>query len=410
MNLPTLTSRLHTAVLRFGANVRARVGASRAPDGKSSGFVTQYSYSDFCDIEYPAPAVKRGWLHLRSQIGAWDVARLIDRMGPNLWLSCHRPEEQAVRDAVQERPMVPTALAGFWGDAGFIELRLQSPADMEEQKRYRMRVFASSLGRAAALLTELRAGFLKDDAIAATTPRVALVNVSYGDLEVRRVALNETQLVPRAQIDLYYGDGARVWVDAWAARLAERRYGLTILSGDPGTGKTTLLRSASAWLSRSHAFYFMPASRFGEIDAGELVKFWVEENKHSKLRSVLVLEDAESILLRRAGDNREHVAALLNLTDGVMGDALGVQVVCTMNSDLEDLDPALLRPGRLMAQRVFRPLDEVAAARLAAHLGRVWSGEGLVPLAELFNPPDPALAVSNPPRRGRLGFSPTSAQ
>jgi len=179
---------------------------------------------------------------------------------------------------------------------------------------------------------------------------------------------------------------------------------LTILSGEPGTGKTTLLRSAAAWLSGTHAFYFMPASRFAGVDAGELVTFWVGEHKLSKLRSVLVLEDAESILLRREGDNREKVAALLNLTDGVMGDALGLQFVCTLNSDLTELDPALLRPGRLLAQRVFERLQPDAAERLAAHLGRACPHGRTVSLAELFNPPDLLVAVGGQRQGGRIGF------
>lgn len=147
-----------------------------------------------------------------------------------------------------------------------------------------------------------------------------------------------------------------------------RRYGLTVLTGAPGTGKTTLIRSLARWLSDTHVFYFMPAARFTSVDSGEIVTFWAGENRNSKLRKVLILEDAESVLLRRGDDNREKVATLLNLTDGMLGDALGLHVVCTLNSELTDLDPALLRPGRLVAHRDFELLTAEQARELAAAL------------------------------------------
>src|SRR3954462_12832879 len=159
------------------------------------------------------------------------------------------------------------------------------------------------------------------------------------------------------------------WTEAWLESLNARRYGLTVLTGAPGTGKTTLLRSLAHWLADTHVFYFMPAARFASVESGEIVTFWAGENRNSKLRKILILEDAESVLLRRGDDNREKVATLLNLTDGMLGDALGLHVVCTLNSQLADLDPALLRPGRLVAHRDFPLLTVEQARQLATKLG-----------------------------------------
>jgi len=363
-------------------------------------------YHQLCGIDYPLPAVQRGWLHVQTFHGAWDVARLQETIGPGLWLSAFTPEDPAVPGGTGDRVQVVRALAGFWPGTGFVEATAVGNAELEDHPRYLLRVFARNAPAAAALLGRLQDRYLLSTPSRSGVPRVALVNASYGSLEVQRVPLSTSQLVSREELDLYYGDGTAAWVDAWVGRLGSRRYGLTILSGAPGTGKTTLLRSVAAWLDATHAFYFMPASRFSGVDAGELVTFWVGENKLSKLRNVLVLEDAESILLRREGDNRERVAALLNLTDGVMGDALGLHIVCTLNSDLADLDPALLRPGRLLAQREFSPLSAVAAERLCRHLGRPRADPGGgMSLAEIFHPPDVATSPKAGSRRAPVGFN-----
>ena len=118
---------------------------------------------------------------------------------------------------------------------------------------------------------------------------------------------------------------------------------------------------------------------------------------------MLILEDAESILHRRGNDNREKVATLLNITDGLLGDALGLHVICTLNSDLTDIDPALLRPGRLVAHRDFCLLTGEEAGRLARVLGLNEPTAAQVSLAELFNPPSSRSTSPSAPRR-TMGF------
>lgn len=77
--------------------------------------------------------------------------------------------------------------------------------------------------------------------------------------------------------------------------------------------------------------------------------------------------------------------------------------VCTLNSDLLDLDPALLRPGRLVAHREFRPLAKKDACLLAGKLGLPIPDGEEASLADLFNANHPKIAVEVPKRRS-LGF------
>jgi hypothetical protein len=268
---------------------------------------------------------------------------------------------------------------------------------------------AATPAAAEALMNELLTHYQHATRDTLRHPRIGMLNYNQRNICVERIPVTAQQIVPRDRVDLYYRDGASTWVEGWIRLLSQRRYGLTVLTGHPGTGKTTLLRSLAHWLAESHILYFMSAARFTDVQSGEIVAFWVEENRHSPLRKLLVLEDAESVVLRRGDDNREKVGTLLNLTDGMLGDALGLHVICTLNSELAELDPALLRPGRLVAHRDFDLLTRDEARRLAELLGLAVPPGECVSLAELFNHSHSPNSRPNSPRRA-MGFHTTLLQ
>jgi len=360
-----------------------------------------HHFDEIFGMEIPPPALQRGWLHGREMAQPWHIQKIADKIGDQCWFSYYK------RDSISHDPtsigFSPVAIAGFWPAGGFVELLLKRSNAMEDPPRSFLTIYAESPSRCEALMTDLLANYRHEAGVDASKPRIGMLNLSYGDLTVERIALTSAQMLAREHLDLYYGEGMSSWADQWITNLNSRRYGLTILTGAPGTGKTTLLRSLAHWLSRTHMFYFMPASKFTTVESGEIITFWAEENRNSKLRKMLILEDAESVLLRRSDDNREKVGTLLNLTDGMLGDALGLHVICTLNCDLTDIDPALLRPGRLVAHRDFCPLTAERARRLAETLGLPQPEGDSVSLAEIFNPSKSAIEVAPPPRRS-LGF------
>lgn len=357
-----------------------------------------YHHRSLCGVDYPLPVLERGWLHGRQAKLAWDMARIAAHMGERCWLSFYDGDSKRAAD-----PGSPAliAVAGFWPSGGFVEVVPQNGNALEDHPRHVLAAYAATAPDCDRLFAELLAGFIHADAVSDGVPRVGILNNAYGSLEVQRITISKEQIVGRDLVEIYYGNGAAAWTDAWITELGKRRYGLSVLTGAPGTGKTTLLRSLASWLSDTHMFYFMPAARFMQVESGDIVNFWADENRSSKLRKILILEDAESVLLRRGDDNREKVASLLNLTDGMMGDALGLHVVCTLNCGLADLDPALLRPGRLAAQREFGPLALDQARRLATHLRRPLP-EKPSTLAEIIHGQPPPVPAPVPPRR--LGF------
>jgi hypothetical protein len=136
-----------------------------------------------------------------------------------------------------------------------------------------------------------------------------------------------------------------------------------------------------------------------------MVPFWQKQNaRHADRVKVIVMEDAERLLWRRDGDNREAVSSVLNIADGLIGRMLRLHIICSVNAKMEDLDPAVLRPGRLMNHRRFEPLSREAAERVALARGLTfapndWSES--YTLAEVLNPDASAPAVEKP----SIGFA-----
>ena len=117
--------------------------------------------------------------------------------------------------------------------------------------------------------------------------------------------------------------------------------------------------------------------------------------------AVLVIEDAEQILMDRKLNSYSSVSNLLNISDGLLSDCLNVQIICTFNSSLSVVDHALLRKGRLIARYEFNKLDIAKAQRLSEHLGIDQVITKPMTLAEITNPD---MVGQTPAKTQVIGF------
>lgn len=156
--------------------------------------------------------------------------------------------------------------------------------------------------------------------------------------------------------------------------------GIALLHGIWGSGKTSFLRHLICTLKKK-VIYF-PPDMTPELASPSFFSFI---RNHPD--SVLIIEDAENILRKREGGGNQAISNLLNISDGIVGDALRIQMVCTFNAELTDIDDALKRPGRLIAQYHFNTLSPEKTLNLVKKI----YGENEVPtqrqmtLAEVFS-------------------------
>ncbi|MBB5034052.1 AAA family ATPase [Prosthecobacter vanneervenii] len=199
----------------------------------------------------------------------------------------------------------------------------------------------------------------------------------------KRIPLKPEYALSDEMLNLHYG------IDCadWAARFTHglRQSGLSILRGKPGTGKTSFLRHLIYTLGGTYRFYYLPVDAFGLLQV-QMSEFLAKERKRFKEAVlVLVLEDAEQLLLDRRGYRDGLASSLLNFTDGFVGDIVQAHLVCTINSEVKDLDEAVLRPGRQRFFREFDLLEWGQASELAKRLGVELSEKRSYSLAELYH-------------------------
>jgi SpoVK/Ycf46/Vps4 family AAA+-type ATPase len=181
--------------------------------------------------------------------------------------------------------------------------------------------------------------------------------------------------------------------------------GIVLLHGLMGTGKTSYLRHIIENVENKKLIY-MPPDLVPLISSPDFIDF-LADLKHA----IIFIEDAENILQHRESGGSQAVSNILNTSDGILGNILKIQFVCTFNCRLDEVDPALLRPGRLIAEYEFGPLSIKKTENLLAELYAdkydysQYLGKKMT-LAEIFN-------ISNMPEKGtkdvekvKFGFMP----
>ena len=201
---------------------------------------------------------------------------------------------------------------------------------------------------------------------------------SNNGLELKTLAIQPTAL----DIDLYYNDDFKPIDEIIKTRLAkENDKGIILLHGLPGTGKTTYLRHLIGSLKKK--VLFVSPGVAGNLMDPEFIDLLIDNPN-----AVVVIEDAENIIMDRKFSRNSSVSNLLNISDGLLSDCLNVQIICTFNSKLDMVDSALMRKGRLIAKYEFNKLDTAKAQRLSNHLGFTNTIVKPMTLAEITNPDD----------------------
>ena len=133
---------------------------------------------------------------------------------------------------------------------------------------------------------------------------------------------------------------------------------LMLFYGEAGTGKSTLIKHFISKYSDKD-FVFIDGTLLANASQEKLMSYFLENQN-----TIFVLEDCEKVLMDRENYFNPVMPLILNITDGVIGDVLGIKLICTFNTNLNKIDPALLRKGRLSLKYEFKKLAKEKAEKL----------------------------------------------
>lgn len=150
--------------------------------------------------------------------------------------------------------------------------------------------------------------------------------------------------------------------------------GLVILHGGKGTGKTTYIRSLISNIP-DKKFIFVPSNLIGMLGDPAFGNFLLTLNN-----DIIVLEDCEDVIRsRKVSGNAGAVSLLLNMSDGLISDDLSLKFICTFNEDIQNIDEALTRKGRLISKYEFK---ELSLKKTNALLEKVYQDEEVLPVSD----------------------------
>ncbi len=223
---------------------------------------------------------------------------------------------------------------------------------------------------------QLKKSFIKCKVVKRKPLEINLISTNEEGLSLNSMEVKRTKL----DLSLYYEDDFLEVDQLIQKRLNKKKdKGIVLLHGMPGTGKTTYIRYLVGKLKKK--ILFIPPNIAGRIANPELIKLLINNPD-----SILIIEDAESIIMQRQAGETSSVSNLLNISDGLLSDFLNVQIICTFNSAISSVDEALLRKGRLIAKYEFKKLSVAKAQHLSDHKGFDQKIDAPMSIAEILNP------------------------
>lgn len=205
--------------------------------------------------------------------------------------------------------------------------------------------------------------------------KISLINVSQGDY------YTQTNKIDRVNLDInkYYNDDFVPVFNDIKRFLDTKGSGLILLSGEVGSGKTSLIRYLCS--NYPHEYIIVPNSIAARMGDPELISFMTDHED-----SVFVLEDCEQLLEDRSNNMFNNaISTILNMADGLLSDIMNIKLICTFNADITSIDPALLRKGRCFARYEFGKLCEEKVDALNKELNLGIKDIKPMTLAEVFN-------------------------
>lgn len=206
---------------------------------------------------------------------------------------------------------------------------------------------------------------------------INLIKNHMGHLDIEEYDLP----IPQIDLELNYGESFLKVHNKIVERLNKNfDKGIVLLHGDPGTGKTSYIKYLTS-LIKDKYILFIPPSMAETLSEPNIIPFLMDHKN-----SILIIEDAEKVISdREINGSSAGVSNILNLTDGILGDCLNIQIIATFNMKREKIDTALLRKGRLIAEHKFQKLNVEETNKLLKALNKDYVSKEPMSLADIYN-------------------------
>ncbi len=160
---------------------------------------------------------------------------------------------------------------------------------------------------------------------------------------------------------------------------------LILLQGPPGTGKSYMIRSLVSNINS--IFIVVGAHMIAELSGPSILPVILGcVDSDDKKPITFILEDSDIALSHRKHGGVAELSGLLNLGDGLLGELLDIRILATTNAELLDLDPAIVRPGRMCQHIKLNPFNVKEATELYSSMvkGKTVTVRKETTLAEIY--------------------------
>ena len=186
------------------------------------------------------------------------------------------------------------------------------------------------------------------------------IGLSINGLEIEPISLHNIDL---DNVDNYYNVETFRRVEKAVKQIKKSDKGLTVLYGERGSGKTSIINYISSKLDR--IVIFIPNNMIDHtINNPEFRKFIKKYDK-----PVLVLDDCEMAFTENYGRTNMFTSNLLQMVDGFLSDSINCNIVTIFNLDNEEeIDHSLLECNNLIDVIEFDMLTSEESNELSKHL------------------------------------------